>query len=219
MLTRDDRTVPDPLAVWREVEGTGLGHVGVKDVGISPAELRRFVDAAHAGGCEVMLEIVSDDASAELASARAGLEAGVDYLLGGTEIDRVAEMVNGRAVRYMPFAGRVGGHPLVLSGEPDEIAAHASSVVEVDGVHGVDLLAFRHQDDPERVIEATVAATGAPVIVAGNVDSPERARRVSELGAWGFTVGTAIFTGAFAPSASSVREQVQSLLESSVGTR
>ena len=116
----------------------------------------------------------------------------------------------------MPFAGSVRGHPLVLEGEPDEIAAHADLLVGIDGVDGIDLLAFRHQHDPERVIETTVAAAAAPVIVAGSIDSAERARRVSELGAWGFTVGTAIFAGVFA-SESSIREQVQALLRATDG--
>lgn len=219
MLTRDDRTVPDALAIWREVESTGLNYVGVKDVGITPTGLTEFVGAVHAGGRQVMLELVSDDVEAELASAHAGLQAGVDYLLGGTQVEQVAEMVRGQPLRYMPFAGKVGGHPLTLMGDADEIAAHARFLVQLDGVYGVDLLAFRHERDPEQVIEATVAASAAPVVVAGSVDSAERARRISELGAWGFTVGTAILAGTFSPSATSVREQVVALVESTDGTR
>jgi 2,4-dienoyl-CoA reductase-like NADH-dependent reductase (Old Yellow Enzyme family) len=215
MLTRDDRTVPEPLEVWREIADTGLRYVGVKDVGIDGAKLKRFADAVHASGAEVMLELVSDGAEAELASARAGLDAGVDYLIGGSRVDDVLPLTRDRAVRYMPFAGEIRGHPLVLVGDAELIAADARRLADLDGVDGVDLLAFRHEDDPEAVIEATVAATAAPVIVAGSVDSPERARRVSELGAWGFTVGTAIFAGTFAPSARGVREQVEALLESS----
>jgi hypothetical protein len=219
MLTRDDRTVPDPLATWRQVEGTALRYVGVKDVGIEPSELAEFSKVVQAAGREVMLELVSDDAASELASAEAGLEAGVDYLLGGTQVETVAGLAADAPARYMPFAGSVSGHPLVLGGEPDEIAAHARSLAEVDGVDGVDLLAFRHPRDPEGVIEATVGATDAPVIVAGSVDSSERARRISELGAWGFTVGTAIFAGAFAPSATDVRKQVEALLQSTDGLK
>jgi hypothetical protein len=219
MLTRDDRTVPNPLEVWGQVEGTGLRYVGVKDVGISPATLKEFTDAAHAGGCEVMLELVSGDADAELGSAGAGIDAGVDYLLGGAAVERVAALARGEAARYMPFGGTVRGHPLELVGEPDEIASHACALVQLEGVDGVDLLAFRHRGEPERVIAATVAASPAPVVVAGSVDSVDRARRVSELGAWGFTVGTAILAGTFAPSAPGVRAQVEALLESTDGTR
>jgi Putative N-acetylmannosamine-6-phosphate epimerase len=219
MLTRDDRTVPNALEIWREVESTDLLHVGVKDVGIAPEALAEFVAAVHAGGRQVMLELVSGDEPAELASARAGVDAGVDYLLGGTQVEQVVELVRGRPIRYLPFAGEVAGHPLALLGEPSEIAEQAARITALDGVHGVDLLAFRHERDPELVIETTVAATSAPVIVAGSIDSPERARRVSELGAWGFTVGTAILAGTFDPAASSIRGQVETLLRSTDGTR
>lgn len=214
MLTRDDRTVADPVAVWRAVEATGLRYAGVKDVGTDWDTLAAFVDGLHHCGCEAMLEIVNEDPDAELASARAGIEAGVDYLLGGTQVERVAELVGDRRVRYFPFAGAVGGHPVELHGEPEQIAADAAALVAIENVDGVDLLAYRHRADPEGVIEATVAAIDAPVIVAGSIDSPARARRVSQLGAWGLTVGTAILAGTFAPEVPGLRGQVEVLLDS-----
>jgi 4-hydroxythreonine-4-phosphate dehydrogenase len=218
MLTRDDRTVDNPVEVWGEVADTGLRYVGLKDVGMDLAALAEFVESVHANGCEAMLEIVNDDPDAELASARAGADAGVDYLLGGTQVDRVTELIAGRQVRYFPFAGSVSGHPATLHGGAEEIAAHAAALVARDGVDGVDLLAFRHPDDPEGVIAATVAALDAPVIVAGSIDTPDRARRVARLGAWGLTVGTAIFAGSFAPGAASVREQVELLVDTTNDT-
>jgi Putative N-acetylmannosamine-6-phosphate epimerase len=214
MLTQDDRTVADPLAVWRAVESTGLRYAGVKDVGTDWATFAAFVDSLHDCGCEAMLEIVNDDPEAELAAARAGIEAGVDCLLGGTQVERVAELVGDRRVRYFPFAGTVGGHPVELHGEPEQIAADAAALVARENIAGVDLLAYRHPTDPERVIEATVAAIDAPVIVAGSIDSPARARRVAELGAWGLTVGTAILAGTFAPDAEGLRGQVEALIDS-----
>ena len=87
MLTHDDKTVDDAVAVYEQTRGSGLRYVGFKDIGASPAVLAEVTSAAHADGLEVMLEVVSTSATDELQSLRAALGIGVDWVLGGTHAD------------------------------------------------------------------------------------------------------------------------------------
>jgi uncharacterized protein related to proFAR isomerase len=64
----------------------------------------------------------------------------------------------------------------------------------------------------EPIIEAVVKASRGPVVVAGSIDSAERIRVVTELGAWGFTIGGAIFEFAL-PAEPTLRAQLAWTLE------
>ena len=109
------------------------------------------------------------------------------------------------------FPGRVVGHPSVLTGTIDEIAESARELTSRPGVDGLDLLAYRHDGDVPDLIEKVVAASSGSVVVAGSIDSAERVQTVSRLGAWGFTVGGAVFDRAFVPGGS-LRLQVDEVL-------
>ena len=88
-----------------------------------------------------------------------------------------------------------------------------SGKVEIDHVAGLDLLAYRHPTaDTLELIRAVVQASSGPVIVAGSIASVERAVAVSEAGAWGYTIGSAIFDGLL-PGAPSIADQVRRVLE------
>ena len=50
------------------------------------------------------------------------------------------------------------------------------------------------------------------MIVAGSIASIDRAVAVSEAGAWGYTIGSAIFDGLL-PGAPSIADQVRRVLE------
>jgi len=50
-----------------------------------------------------------------------------------------------------------------------------------------------------------------PVIAAGSVDSGEKIQRLTELGVWGFTVGSAVFEKRFVEGGST-RRQVEAIL-------
>jgi hypothetical protein len=197
MLTKDDRTVPDALSVYRSIRSTGLRYVGFKDVGLPHDQLRELADAIRADGREVMLEVVSERPEDELRSIRAATEIGVDWVLGGTHPDEALPLLAGSTVRYCPFPGRVIGHPSLLRGSIDEIAADARALTGRPGVAGLDLLAYRHDGDVEALVKAVVDAARGPVIAAGSVDSMERIDALVRLGAWGFTIGGAIFDGRF----------------------
>jgi hypothetical protein len=213
MLTHHDQTLPDALEVLASVRGSGLAYIGFKDIGATPERQRELADAAHEAGMEVMLEVVSTSEEAELASLRAAVDAGVDWVLGGTHVNEGERVLAGSALRYCPFPGRVVGHPSVLEGTIDEIAADAKAMTARPGVHGVDLLAYRHQTaDVAALTRAVVAAATGPVIAAGSVIGAHQIRTLAEAGAWGFTIGGGIFEGRL-PGAPDVDGQVRAVLE------
>ncbi len=63
----------------------------------------------------------------------------------------------------------------------------------------------------ELIREVTAASSG-PVVVAGSIASVDRASAVSEAGAWGYTIGSAIFDGLL-PGAPSIADQVRRVVE------
>lgn len=212
MLTHGDRTVDNAAEIVPTLAGTGLRYIGFKDVGADPARQREVTALAHDAGFEVMLEVVSTSKEEELSSLGSAAEAGVDWVLGGTHGAETAGMLPD-GVKYCPFPGRVVDHPSVLLGSIDEIAADAERLTALDHVSGLDLLAYRHPaaDIPELIRRVTASSSG-PVIVAGSIASIDRAVAVSDAGAWGYTIGSAIFDGLL-PGAPSIADQVRRVLE------
>jgi len=142
MLTRDDVTVENALDVLDEIRASGLRYVGFKDIGPPPRVLAEICDVAHQSGMEVMLEVVSVSPEDELRSLRAAPAIGVDWVLGGTHASAGVAILDG--VKYCPFPGTIEGHPSVLKGGIDAIAEDAARLTALDGVYGLDLLAYRH---------------------------------------------------------------------------
>lgn len=212
MLTRNDRTVENALEVLDSLEGSGLVHVGFKDVGATPELQRQLTERAHELGMTVYLEVVSIDAADELKSLNAAVAAGVDWIVGGKFAAQGLEVLSGTGIKFAPFPGRVVGHPSALEGSIEEIVAHAQELVALDGVHGVDVLAYRNKSvDVPALMTALVEALDAPVIVAGGVVGDEQIRAITEAGAWGFTIGGAIFDGVL-PGEKDVVSQVKTAL-------
>jgi len=207
MLTHHDATVPDALEVYETLRDSALRHAGFKDVGLPLDALGALARRMREDGRTSYLEVVSTSEEDELRSIRAAREIGVDVVMGGTHPDGAVPLLEGSGIRYYPFPGRVVGHPSVLEGTPDEIAASAADLSSRPGVHGLDLLAYRHAGDVPAIIRGVVEASSGPVVVAGSIDSAERIDAVTALGAWGFTIGGAVFEGVL-PAGPSVREQV-----------
>jgi hypothetical protein len=217
MLTRDDVTVDDAPQVLAGLAGSGLRYVGFKDIGPPPEVLTEVTAAAHDAGMEVMLEVVSTSREDELRSLQAALGIGVDWVLGGTHADEGARILAGSGVRYCPFPGTITGHPSVLSGAIEEIAADAARLSAIEGVHGVDLLAYRHATaDVVALTRAVADATAGPVIAAGSVATTAQISDLRSAGAWGFTIGSAIFEGRL-PGGPGVAGQVAAVLEAARG--
>jgi hypothetical protein len=212
MLTKDDATVENALDVYESVRRTDLRWIGFKDVGVSEAVLHELARLMHADGRVVVLEIVSTDASAELESIRTGVRIGADVVMGGTNPEAALPLLAGRPLRYFPFPGRIVGHPSVLNGTIDEIAADARALTTRPGVHGLDLLAYRHPTaDVPKLIGAVVRASAGPVVVAGSIESVDQIKTVAGCGAWGFTIGGAVFDRRLVPGGSVV-DQVNEAL-------
>ncbi|MGO4872507.1 MAG: 4-hydroxythreonine-4-phosphate dehydrogenase [Roseiarcus sp.] len=201
MATRRDRTVPQARALIDEALTLGVANIGFKDIGLPRAALKELARAIRAGGARAFFEVVSLDRDSELASAAAAVDFGVDWLLGGVRASEVAPIAKSAGALYAPFPGAVVGHPSALVGAIEEIEASARALGAVEGVAGLDLLAYRHSGDVPALIRAVVGAVDKPVIVAGSINDAERIATVAASGAAGFTIGSAAIEGAFpAPS-------------------
>ncbi|MBN3724774.1 4-hydroxythreonine-4-phosphate dehydrogenase [Burkholderia sp. Ac-20379] len=199
MLTENDATVPDALAVYDSLRDSPVRYVGFKDVGLPVAALKQLAQRIRADDRKVMLEVVATSRDSELESIQAALDIGVDYLLGGRHVEDALAMLNGSPIRYFPFAGRTVGHPTVLEGSMDEIVDDARRIAAMPGVHGLDLLAYRFtgEGDPAELTRRVTDAVRIPVIAAGSIDSEARVKAMIDARSWGFTVGSALFQGTF----------------------
>jgi hypothetical protein len=198
MLTRDDETLADARDVYASIAQTGVRHVGCKDVGLPRDELQALLSEIKANGHTTYLEVVSESEEATLASARVAAEIGPEYLIGGTLVEPVQEIIAGTGIKFFPYVGRVVGHPCLLRGSIAEIADGARRA-EALGVDGINLLAYRYDGEVDALVEAVGEATALPVIAAGSVDSAERIRALERRGVWAFTIGTAALDGVLLP--------------------
>lgn len=215
MFTRDDQTVEDCIEVFEAIRDVGLTHLGFKDVGVEPRVLAELNERIKTLGGTSHLEMVSTTAEACLRSARTAVEIGVDRLLGGTEVERILEILAGSGVGYYPFPGRPEGHPTRLGGRSDEIAADCRRFAE-RGCAGVDLLAYRATEaDPLELVRAARQAMRGYLIVAGSVNSHERIRALRGAGADAFTIGSAAFDGSFSPRKGLLASQLRDILAAS----
>ena len=89
----------------------------------------------------------------------------------------------------------------ILDGTMEEIVNHAC-FLESKGVEGMDLLSYRHTGDAPQLLREVVKATHVPVVSAGSIESYKRLAEVWRAGAWGFTIGSALFDRKFVPDGS-----------------
>jgi hypothetical protein len=198
MLTRGDITIPDARTQLPHALAAGVSHIGFKDVGLSHTEMKALAGEIRSAGATLYLEMVSLDADAEARGARIAVELGVDVLMGGVRPQVVEPIIAGTPIRYFPFPGEIVGHPSRLAGDIASIAGSAGGLAAREGVHGLDLLAYRFDGDAPALVGAVCdAARGKPVIVAGSIDCDERIAAIVAAGAAGFTVGTAALDAAF----------------------
>lgn len=212
MLTRNDRTVEDASDQLQTALALGVRHIGFKDIGLPIDQLKALNAAIKKGGATSYLEVVSLDRDSEIASAKAAAEIGVDVLLGGTRVDDVLPVIANTDIQYCPFPGRISGHPSVLEGSIDEIVESARALAAHEGVHGLDLLAYRSKENVPALIKAVCAAVSKPVYVAGSIDTPEQIAVVKEAGAAGFTIGTAALDGKYPAQEDGVRGQLATII-------
>lgn len=216
MLTKDDQTIPNARDYVKEIVSNGIKHIGFKDIGLPKNELKCLAEDLKKEGVKVYLEVVSLDAESEERSARVAIDLEVDYLLGGTRPELIAPIVKNHPLKYYPFVGKIEDHPSILTGTISEIVAHAQQITAIDGVDGLDLLAYRFSGkDIPQLIHEVCKTSKKPIIVAGSIDRKERIEVVKTTGASGFTVGTAAFNMQFPSNQTGLSGQIQSILEMS----
>jgi hypothetical protein len=198
MLTYNDTTVKDALNIFRECKDAPVMHWGFKDVGLPPDEMKAVVREMKAAGKTTYLEVVSLSEEEGLRGARIAVEAGFDVLMGTVFFDSILEYLKGKPIKYYPFPGHIYGHPSILDGGMDEIVAHAR-FLESQGVQGMDLLSYRYVGDAPQLLQEVVKATNVPIVSAGSIESYKRLAEVWQTGAWGFTIGSALFDKKFIP--------------------
>jgi len=211
MLTHHDVTVPNALEVFNKIKDTGISCVGFKDIGLSTKELAELVHFLRREEKSVFMEVVSETEETTMQSVKTAVKLGVDYLIGGTHVEPTLQMLKGSGIKYFPYVGKVVGHPCLLRGTIEEIV-RAAKRVEVLGVDGINLLAYRFDGDVNRLMLSVRDAVDIPIIVAGNINSFERIRKVTELGVFGFTIGGAVFEKRFIPKGD-LREQIIAVIE------
>ncbi len=198
MLTYQDETVADALAIFERLQDAPVRHWGFKDVGLPPAEMRRVISAMKAAGKTTYLEVVSLSEAEGLRGAQLAVEQGFDILMGTVYFPSIRDYLAKTHVKYYPFPGRVEGHPSILGGTIEEIVGHARWL-EAQGAQGLDLLTYRFTGDAAQLLHEVVAAVAVPVVSAGSIASYARIEEVRDTGAWGFTIGSAFFDSAFVP--------------------
>ncbi len=201
MLTYNDSTVNDALKIFCECKDLDIQHWGFKDVGLPPEEMKELVHEMKEAGKTTYLEVVSLSEAEGLRGAQLAVEAGFDILMGTVFFDSILDYLKDKPIKYYPFPGHVFSHPSILDGTIEEIVTQAC-FLESKGVQGMDLLTYRYAGDAPALLAEVVEATSVPVVSAGSIDSYERIVEVWDAGAWGFTIGSALFDKKFVPDGS-----------------
>jgi hypothetical protein len=201
MLTYNDQTVAKAIELFEECKDTPVTHWGFKDVGLPAPKMKQLVKAMKQAGKITYLEVVSLSEEEGLAGAKLAVEAGFDILMGTVFFDSIQAFLKDKPIKYYPFPGHVYNHPSILDGGIDQIVEHAR-FLESRGVQGMDLLSYRYVGDAPALLRAVVAATSVPIVSAGSIESYKRLEEVRDAGAWGFTIGSALFDKKFVPDGS-----------------
>jgi hypothetical protein len=201
MLTYNDSTVKDALNIFRECRDAPVTHWGFKDVGLPPDQVKMLVQEMKAAGKTTYLEVVSLSEQEGLRGAQLAVDAGFDILMGTVFFDSILEYLQDKPILYYPFPGHIYSHPSILDGTIEEIVSHAR-FLESKGVQGMDLLSYRYVGDAASLLRQVVKATSVPIVSAGSIESYRRLAEVWQAGAWGFTIGSALFDKKFVPHGS-----------------
>ncbi len=176
-------------------------HWGFKDVGLPPEEMKTLVREMKAAGKTTYLEVVSLSEEEGSRGAQIAVDAGFDILMGTVFFDSILQYLKDKPIKYYPFPGHIYSHPSILDGTIEDIVAHAR-FLESKGVQGMDLLSYRYVGDASLLLREVVKATSVPIVSAGSIESYRRLAEVWLAGAWGFTIGSALFEKKFIPDGS-----------------
>ena len=196
MLTHNDETVQNAKDVFLSCKDLPVKFWGFKNIGLPVSQMKDLVDTMRAAEKTTFLEVVTLTEEECLEGAKMAVDCGFDFLLGTVFYQSVADYCKKMQVKYLPFCGKIHGHPSILEGTPEEIADSAFALQEA-GCHGTDILAYRNPKDPEEVIKAVIKKVNFLVVVAGSIATFDRIDIVQKLNPWTFTIGSALFDGKF----------------------
>lgn len=197
MLTKNDSTVPNALEVFETCKDLPIKFWGFKDIGLEKPKMKQLVNKMKEAGKTTFLEVVSYSEEECMAGAKTAVEFGYDYLMGTVFYKSVFDYLKAQKIKFLPFCGKVYGHPSILEGTIEEIISDANGLLD-KGVDGIDLLSFRHKRGAE-LAEEYCKQIQKPVVIAGSINSEERLEFIDRITPWAFTMGTALFDKNFAP--------------------
>jgi len=201
MLTHNDLTVKDAKEIFDSCADIPIQHWGFKDVGLPKNEMKALVRSMQKAGKTTFLEVVSLSEEECMRGAQLAVECKFDYLMGTVFYDSVFQYLQKNKINYFPFCGKVVSHPSILEGTLEEIVEDGYRL-QMKGVQGIDLLAYRHKKDAEEIAIKLVQKLEIPVVVAGSIKNFERIDIVKMIQPWGFTIGSAFFEKKFVPDGS-----------------
>ena len=200
MLTHNDVTVSNARECFRAAAHLPVQFWGFKDVGLSRREMGQLVRDFTDAGKTPVLEVVSFEETDLLNAADLAVTCGVQYFTGGVFSEAVLQRVHSAGMKYFPFCGDVGGSPIQLAGTAEDVVDDANRLREL-GADGVDLVAYRFDNgDPIHLAKLVEHQLGGEnLIIAGSINSSDRIQRMHEIEPLGYTMGGALFEGAFQP--------------------
>jgi hypothetical protein len=210
MLTCNDETVLDALEVFNQCADLPCEFWGFKDIGLPVDQMKLLVNRMKEAGKTTFLEIVSLTEHECLAGAKVAVDCNFDHLMGTVFYNSVFEFLKDKFIKFLPFCGKVSGHPSVVEGTIEE-AIEDGKKMEKIGVDGFDLLAYRYVGDAEQLAKEFIQAIELPVVVAGSINSFARLDKIRELDPWAFTIGSAFFEKKFVPDGS-FGKQIETVL-------
>lgn len=211
MLTHNDVTVKDAFVIFemcKDIEE--VQHWGFKNVGIDKDEMKKIVRAMKSAGKTTYLEVVTYDEDSCLEAAKTCIDCGFDTLMGTVYHESVHKYLNKHTLTYSPFVGKVSGSPSILEGTNEEIIQNAWDLI-AKGITAFDILAYRHVADGEKLAWEFCEAVDARIIIAGSISDYKRIDKMFDIGPWGFTMGSALFTKNFVPDGS-FKENLQAVV-------
>lgn len=212
MLTCNDITVSNADEVFEACKDLPAQHWGFKDIGLSKEEMIELNSRMKEAGKTTYLEVVTYSEEGCVAGAELAGECGFDHLTGTVYYPAVDKILKQYNIKYHPFAGKVGGSPVALTGTIEEIVEDSKRLIAA-GAAGVDLTAYRYLDgDPMELAYAVGNAIGMDKLtIAGSVGNEARMDAMTELGCHAYTMGSALFNGNFVKGGS-FRENLEYVL-------
>lgn len=199
MLTYNDCTVADAAEIFAQCKHSAAEYWGFKEAPLPLPQMQALYAEMKRCGKKTVLEVVAYTEEECLAGAETAVACGCDILMGTVFSEKIAALCRQHDIKYMPFVGTVYDRPSVLSGSVDDMLADAKRYLAA-GAYGIDLLGYRYTGDASALIRRFTAELGAPVCIAGSVNSLARLDELKAVSPAAFTIGSAFFDGCFGGS-------------------